>query len=65
MVACDKPTSKITTQTQIEEKSSISRAQIDKTIETYTKDFMALQPGLATSLKLSNDIAGSYQNKSI
>ena len=24
---------------------------------------MALQPGLATSLKLSNDIAGSYQNK--
>jgi uncharacterized protein (DUF885 family) len=63
LVACDKPTNQKTNQIQVEEKAPITRAQIDKTINTYTQDFMALQPGLATSLKLSNDIAGSYQNK--
>jgi len=63
LVACDKPTTQKTNQTQVEEKAPVTRAQIDKTINTYTQDFMALQPGLATSLKLSNDIAGNYQNK--
>ena len=61
LVACDKPTNQI----QAEEKAPITRAQVDKTINNYTQDFMTLQPDLATSLKLPNNIAGSYQNKSI
>ncbi len=52
-----------TVQNETKKQVKTTRADIDKTVDSHTKDFMQLQPGLATSLKLSADIAGEYQNK--
>ncbi|SFB82362.1 DUF885 domain-containing protein [Pseudoalteromonas denitrificans] len=67
LVACDnKPFGEnepAKTQSTTESHKHVTRAELDKTINTYTQNFMTLQPALATSLKLSTSIAGSYKNK--
>ncbi|ATC93771.1 DUF885 domain-containing protein [Pseudoalteromonas tunicata] len=45
------------------QSASASRVSINKTVDLYTKNFMLQQPGLATSLGLSQQIAGHYQDK--
>ncbi|AZZ97794.1 DUF885 domain-containing protein [Pseudoalteromonas sp. R3] len=43
--------------------ASLSRADIDKQVDTYTQTFINHQPALATSLKLSADQYGSYADR--
>ncbi|RRS06966.1 DUF885 domain-containing protein [Pseudoalteromonas sp. J010] len=44
-------------------QSSMSRTEIDKVVEQYTRQFINHQPALATSLKLPNSEYGDYQTK--
>ncbi|RXE94881.1 DUF885 domain-containing protein [Pseudoalteromonas sp. PS5] len=44
-------------------QSSMSRTEIDKVVEQYTRQFVNHQPALATSLKLPNSEYGDYQTK--
>jgi uncharacterized protein (DUF885 family) len=40
-----------------------SRAQIDKLVDAHTRDFMHLEPTLATSLNLSKAVAGDFAHR--
>jgi len=41
----------------------VTRAQIDTAVSAYTKAFLKLEPALATSLGLADDVIGHYQDK--
>lgn len=44
-------------------QSNMSRTEINKVVEQYTRQFINHQPALATSLKLPNSEYGDYQTK--
>ncbi len=44
-------------------KQIVTRADINQIIDIHTRDFMLLQPALATSLNLSQQVAGDYATR--
>ncbi|ATD07285.1 DUF885 domain-containing protein [Pseudoalteromonas piscicida] len=60
--AQDKPVTETTSVAKTTE-STLSRAEIDKVVEQYTKQFINHEPALATSLKLSSSEYGHYANR--
>ncbi len=49
--------------TQTTTTATLTRAQIDKIVEQYTKDFIALEPALATSIGVDSKVYGHYQDQ--
>ena len=45
------------------QNTQLNRAEIDGTINTYTRTFITHQPALATSLKLQSSEYGEYANR--
>lgn len=51
------------TTSETAQNTQLNRAEIDNTINTYTRTFITHQPALATSLKLQSSEYGEYANR--
>ncbi|MCF2857283.1 DUF885 domain-containing protein [Pseudoalteromonas sp. SMS1] len=48
---------------QVASQNAVSRQDVDKVVEQYTREFIAHQPAMATSLKLDSADYGVYANR--
>ncbi|OCQ22499.1 hypothetical protein A7985_00590 [Pseudoalteromonas luteoviolacea] len=54
---------KVGSSNEVSSQPSLSRQDVDKVVEQYTRAFITHQPTLATSLKLDSTDYGAYANK--
>ncbi|KZN30802.1 DUF885 domain-containing protein [Pseudoalteromonas luteoviolacea] len=55
--------SKMNSGENVASQKSVSRQDVDKVVEHYTREFIAHQPAMATSLKLDSTDYGTYANR--